>query len=56
MKYIAYARKSTDEKDKQVLSIDNQISELKELKRERLKELLVGIQIELLETVSTVEK
>ncbi len=30
MKYIAYARKSTDEKDKQVLSIDNQISELKE--------------------------
>ncbi len=30
MKYIGYARKSTDEKDKQVLSIDNQISELKE--------------------------
>ena len=30
MKYIAYCRKSTDEKDKQVLSIDQQISELKE--------------------------
>ncbi|MBI2036591.1 recombinase family protein, partial [Candidatus Microgenomates bacterium] len=30
MKYIAYCRKSTDEKDKQVLSIDQQIAELKE--------------------------
>ena|SRR3990172_3979029 len=30
MKYIAYCRKSTDEKDKQVLSIDQQISSLKE--------------------------
>jgi DNA invertase Pin-like site-specific DNA recombinase len=30
MKYVAYCRKSTDEKDKQVLSIDQQISELKE--------------------------
>src|SRR3989304_2588539 len=29
MKYIAYCRKSTDEKDKQVLSIDAQIAELK---------------------------
>ena len=38
MKYIAYARKSTDEKDKQVLSIDNQISELKEFaERENLE-------------------
>ena len=41
MKYIAYARKSTDEKDKQVLSIDNQISELKEFAlRETLKLLI----------------
>ena len=30
MKYLAYCRKSTDEKDKQVLSIDQQLSELKE--------------------------
>jgi len=30
MKYIAYCRKSTDEKEKQVLSIDQQIYELKE--------------------------
>jgi len=29
-KYIAYCRKSTDEKDKQVLSIEAQIAELKE--------------------------
>ncbi|KKQ77226.1 MAG: Recombinase, partial [Parcubacteria group bacterium GW2011_GWA1_38_7] len=38
MKYIGYARKSTDEKDKQVLSIDNQVSELKEFaERENLE-------------------
>ena len=30
MRYIAYCRKSTDEKDKQVLSIDQQIAELRE--------------------------
>ena len=30
MKYIGYCRKSTDEKDKQILSIDQQIAELKE--------------------------
>ena len=30
MKYLAYCRKSTDEKDKQVMSIDQQIAELKE--------------------------
>ena len=30
LKYIAYCRKSTDEKDKQVLSIEAQIAELKE--------------------------
>ena len=37
MKYIAYCRKSTDEKDKQVLSIQAQVTELKEFaKREGL--------------------
>src|SRR4030066_2062949 len=37
LKYIAYCRKSTDEKDKQVLSIEAQIAELKEFaKRENL--------------------
>jgi DNA invertase Pin-like site-specific DNA recombinase len=37
VKYIAYCRKSTDEKDKQVLSIEAQIAELKEFaKRENL--------------------
>ena len=30
MKYIAYCRKSTDEKDKQILSLETQITELKE--------------------------
>src|SRR3989344_1524913 len=37
MKYIAYCRKSTDEKDKQVLSIEAQVAELQEFaKREHL--------------------
>ena len=30
MKYIAYCRKSTDEKNKQILSIDQQVAELRE--------------------------
>ncbi len=38
MKYIAYCRKSTDEKDKQIMSIDQQIAELQAFaKRENLK-------------------
>src|SRR3990167_4525062 len=38
MKYVAYCRKSTDEKEKQILSIDQQIYELKQFaQRENLK-------------------
>ena len=38
IKYIAYCRRSTDEKDKQVLSIETQIEELKEYaKKENLE-------------------
>src|SRR3989339_1083329 len=38
IKYIAYCRKSTDEKEKQVLSIESQIEELKEFAtKEKLK-------------------
>ena len=40
MKYIAYCRKSTDEKDKQVLSIEAQIAELKEFARRENLELV----------------
>lgn len=34
MKYFLYARKSTDEDDKQLLSIDAQLEELREHARE----------------------
>ena len=38
MKYIIYCRKSTDEKDKQILSIESQVAELKEFaSRENLE-------------------
>lgn len=38
MKYIAYCRKSTDEKEKQVLSIEQQKEELKQFaQRENLE-------------------
>ncbi|MFH1841086.1 MAG: recombinase family protein, partial [Candidatus Shapirobacteria bacterium] len=40
MKYIGYCRKSTDEKDKQVLSIDQQISELKEFAQKENLEIV----------------
>jgi DNA invertase Pin-like site-specific DNA recombinase len=47
MKYIAYCRKSTDEKEKQILSIDQQIYELKQFaERENLEiiEFLIEVQ------------
>lgn len=38
MKYFLYARKSTDEPDRQILSIEAQITELKEfVERENLE-------------------
>lgn len=38
MKYIAYCRKSTDEKDKQVLSIEARVAELQEFaKRDNIE-------------------
>ena len=40
IKYIAYCRKSTDEKEKQMLSIDQQISELKEFAQRENLEIL----------------
>ena len=40
MKYIGYCRKSTDEKDKQILSIDAQIAELKEFAKNQNLEIL----------------
>ena len=40
IKYIAYCRKSTDEKNKQVLSIDQQIAELKEFAKNQNLEII----------------
>ena len=40
IKYIGYCRKSTDEKDKQILSIDAQIAELKEFAKNQNLEIL----------------
>ena len=40
MKYIAYCRKSTDESDRQILSIESQISELKDFASRQNLEIL----------------
>jgi len=43
MKYIIYARKSTDEEDRQVLSIDSQINELKEFAAKEKLEIAASL-------------
>ena len=40
MKYIGYCRKSTDESDRQILSIDSQIAELKDFASRQNLEIL----------------
>jgi len=40
MKYIGYCRKSTDESDRQILSIESQIAELKEFADRQNVEIL----------------
>ena len=42
MKYILYARKSTEEDDRQILSIDAQISELKEFAAKEKLEIVAS--------------
>ena len=44
MKYIAYSRKSTDEKDRQILSIEAQIAELTEFAKRESLEILEFIE------------
>ena len=40
IKYIAYCRKSTDKKNKQVMSIDQQVAELKEFAKNQNLEII----------------
>ncbi len=40
IKYIAYCRKSTDEKNKQIMSIDQQVAELKEFAKNQNLEII----------------
>ena len=44
MKYIVYTRKSTDEKDRQILSIEAQITELKEFAAKEKLEIVASFQ------------
>ena len=43
MKYILYARKSTDEDDKQILSIESQMAELKEFAAKEKLEIAASL-------------
>ena len=43
MKYFIYARKSTDEEDRQVLSIDSQLNELKEFAAKEKLEIVASL-------------
>ena len=43
MKYFIYARKSTDEEDRQVLSIDSQVNELKEFAAKEKLEIAASL-------------
>ena len=43
MKYILYARKSTDEDDKQILSIESQLAELKEFAAKEKLEIAASL-------------
>ena len=42
MKYFIYTRKSTDSEERQVLSIESQISELKEFAAKEKLEIVIG--------------
>ena len=44
MKYILYARKSTEEDDRQILSIEAQIFELKKLAAKEKLEIVASFQ------------
>jgi DNA invertase Pin-like site-specific DNA recombinase len=42
MRYIIYARKSTEDEDKQILSIESQLAELREFAAKEKLEIVIG--------------